>query len=40
MFTYSQYGKNNDREMHFKKHARKWRLEDVSVTKRFIKNND
>ena len=31
MFTYSQYWKNNDIEKHFKKHAQKWRLDNVSL---------
>ena len=31
MSTYSQYWKNKNIEMHFKKYVRKWRLKDVSV---------
>ena len=31
MSTYSQYWKNKNIEMHFKKYVQKWRLEDVSV---------
>ena len=32
MFTYSQYWKNKDIEIHFQKYARQLRLDDISVT--------
>ena len=40
MSTSSQYWKNNDIEIHFKKYTRKWRLEDVSVTVVFDINEE
>ena len=40
MSTSSQYWKNNDIEIHFKKYTRKWRLEDVSVTVAFDINEE